>query len=1319
MSSDSSWSLRGIDPRVRQAAREAARREGVTVGQWLNRKLLEGGGTAEEALEAELLRKSSRESDEGAGEGEGRDRDTQRGWVRDGARDGQRDRDDHWADPRDGDREALRYLRGRDQNHAPERPDERPDERRDRLSRDNARETAREGDRDVRGRTHLGEPVRKEDATSLARAVDQLSRRIDATEQRTTLAITGIDQSVTGIISRLKLTEDGKSQLSEQFDETLDEIDAVRSELADRILRLENDDAQRRNLEALKTLEAALGDVAAQSDQRTESLSEKLGLLETALGDVSQRFLAADAAAKQFGSDLARRIDTSNEHASLQLRRTREELEKQLDTRQTQLAEKLEELSAEAESARERIEQQLREVGSRVETAERATNNAIRALEGSFVSLDQRLNEIKNEGAGIPETLAAEIAEIKAQTSQALNGAKLEAFEASRSATESVKRAEAALNATLDARINTLEQRLMAMAEQQSGSAASAEEMSLAAKEAAIGALERVLAKHLADIESRLSDAEARQSAALKQVAEKYSQTALAILPRLDEIENALEAAPQDNPADIDRLIEARMREVESRSNASIARIGDEVARIAQGLQDKITASDTRQSAAFEDFRRGFESLKHDLGEQDARTRKLIEESASRTPDVVKSALETISRRLDASDEAISAGLSPMKRQLSSFAARIEVLEDRSTGAFANNEPAPPPFAEETAESFGRQTRGGAPGGNDPFVQASGTTVMESRSDVQAIAELERSQDIALRGKPQGLGLPTPEVGKSHQTPSQDRAADLDRLGAFDDGLPPLDDDFDDVSLELGQSASDPREEELPVAKAVETTSAKKSSDKGTSERKVPPKGVGADPNVINALRRTARGRSAAAAEASAQNEKAALGFSPITQTPKKAIDRRVVYGFAGLAIVSVGAAFAVMRSAEGPGIIGSAERDQGLKELIDGRGNDAEAEAPVTGFADATDFAVIGDALPMPEAASEDDSLSVDVAGEAVVVASGIEASTVPSSVISPDVTPPDAAPERAAATTPAARPAPATGPDVVAVAAPATEPSAAVAPVTEEGGIVVPASIRQAANSGNSVAQFQLGSNLVDAGRVEEGLSYIRQAANAGLAPAQYRLAKMYENGQGLAPDLAEARRWTERAAAAGNRKAMHFLGILHAEGRGTPTNFPEASEWFQSAAVLGSTDSQYNLAVLYEKGLGVPQSLPDAYAWFSIAGRAGDRGALERSREIGEQLPPEARSEADQAVRNFTPAPMSQDANGLFGRVTWELPELRGSAAVERAQSLLGTLGYDVGTPDGVVGSRTRSAIITYQRSNGLQQTGRVDAALLRRLEADTGR
>ena len=56
-----------------------------------------------------------------------------------------------------------------------------------------------------------------------------------------------------------------------------------------------------------------------------------------------------------------------------------------------------------------------------------------------------------------------------------------------------------------------------------------------------------------------------------------------------------------------------------------------------------------------------------------------------------------------------------------------------------------------------------------------------------------------------------------------------------------------------------------------------------------------------------------------------------------------------------------------------------------------------------------------------------------------------------------------------------------------------------------------------------------------------------------------------------------------------------------------------------------------------------------------------------------------------------------------------------AVRNIQAILGKLGYDAGTPDGVVGGKTTAAIAAFQKQAGLTQNGKIDETLIRALLA----
>jgi len=273
-------------------------------------------------------------------------------------------------------------------------------------------------------------------------------------------------------------------------------------------------------------------------------------------------------------------------------------------------------------------------------------------------------------------------------------------------------------------------------------------------------------------------------------------------------------------------------------------------------------------------------------------------------------------------------------------------------------------------------------------------------------------------------------------------------------------------------------------------------------------------------------------------------------------------------------------------------------------------------------------------------------------------------------------------------------------------------------------------AVKAGNPIAQFQKGLVQLQAGQMEEGARLIRLAANRNQPAAQYRLAKLYESGTGIAKDPITARELIERAARGGNRIAMHDLGNYHAYGQGGLTrDMGEALDWFEKAAERGVVDSQFNVAFLREGNEGVPADVETALFWYFIAARQGDQGAPERISVVSEQLDAEAIAGIKSRAERFNPKPVDEAANGVFRNVPWakttENSARNASPAqsaqilkIRDAQTLLSALGYEVGTPDGISGAKTREAVKSFEAVNGLPETGQITDELIQKLEIATG-
>ena len=105
----------------------------------------------------------------------------------------------------------------------------------------------------------------------------------------------------------------------------------------------------------------------------------------------------------------------------------------------------------------------------------------------------------------------------------------------------------------------------------------------------------------------------------------------------------------------------------------------------------------------------------------------------------------------------------------------------------------------------------------------------------------------------------------------------------------------------------------------------------------------------------------------------------------------------------------------------------------------------------------------------------------------------------------------------------------------------------------------------------RYSLGADA--AGAVE---SY-RLAADRGNALAQFNLAMMYELGQGMEPDCAEATKWFLKAAEQGDAGGQLQMGKRCHRGSFAPLAHDaresriEAYKWFKLAAAQGYRDSE----------------------------------------------------------------------------------------------------------------------------------------------------
>ena len=197
------------------------------------------------------------------------------------------------------------------------------------------------------------------------------------------------------------------------------------------------------------------------------------------------------------------------------------------------------------------------------------------------------------------------------------------------------------------------------------------------------------------------------------------------------------------------------------------------------------------------------------------------------------------------------------------------------------------------------------------------------------------------------------------------------------------------------------------------------------------------------------------------------------------------------------------------------------------------------------------------------------------------------------------------------------------------------------------LPQGLRDAATSGDVNAQFELGLRLIEGRGVAKdpraAAQWFEQAAARELPIAQYRLGALYEKGVGVARDPQLAMSWYTKAATAGNARAMHNLAVMNAEAAtGGKPDYAEAARWFRKAGQFGVRDSQFNLGVLYARGMGVPPDLTQAWVWFSLAAQQGDTDASKKRDEVAAKMDAKALVAAAKALAAFQLATPSAAAN-----------------------------------------------------------------------------
>lgn len=1027
--------------------------------------------------------------------------------------------------------------------------------------------------------------------------LDGLAQRIEAVEARSTLAITGIDQSVLGLLARLENTENSTSAMAAEVERMIDELRETHEALQDKVGTLEADDSNAKNLEAMKAFEDALGKLAShvyEEGRLTQDENAAMrGRVESGFSDIGERVESMEIKVESTLSDAAQRVEKAVEQAELRSEGASRQLASRVSALETSFATKVDTVDARVKSvegdvsgAITSMESTLARIQDRLHRAETTTDTALKALEHTFASLDERIESVADMAS--PETTNAWKAELEARFDALAADLRQNVEESRRQLADEIERAAAGASPEL---MGQLESRVNAL-----------EDAPVTAQIEEIG--EQVAG--LSDtLDQRVVESERRSAAAIEQVGEQVATAIKHVQARQEQGQRAL----------TERVAGSEKRQ-EARLSDALCNISD---RLAEMQNQTVTAVSPVQRAIVSLASR-LESL------EDFTTPPNAETTAEALPDMPELEIDTTPLRIDT----------------------IEAEDESEDIIAAEPESALPVQAEIEDFEEDEDFIAGLPDFDDePAVAA--TEEMDSADDLDvwehldAEPEMESADEDYLTASSEHEAFdPLPE------TSVQEEADPLEELGSWDETQDEARDSdvfaFEENGLE--EIAPEPEDETLAhntEAFAPETTEAE---DREPEEAK----------DYLS------RARTAAIAAASEQGpaKRTKRGRRSAASAPAKAPAKASGGSGRKLPVIAAASMFAI--AAAGAGGWVALRGKQVIAE------NEPPTIATKSSLAEATAEQVEEPSLTgieFTEAAplELDDALFEDEGS-----AAGIE-----------ELIAPEAAP-------------------IPVVLELPTVPSAPT--------------LQQAAEDGNAVAQFQWGEARLEAQDLAIGADFISRAAQQGLPAAQYRLAKLHERGLGVPRDFVEARAWTERAANGGNVKAMHDLAVFFADGEGGPQSYAAAAEWFRKAADFGIVDSQYNLAVLYENGLGISPSQTEALYWYEVASMNGDASAPGNVATLREALPLDQAQQALRKASGWSVSPLNRPANGTFATQSWESAS---RAQVEAVQTVLNGLGYDAGTPDGIAGAGTRTAIRAFQADSGLETSGTIDATLVETLNA----
>ena len=1235
MSQTGPWSVKGIDARAREAARERARQEGMTLGEYLNSLILKGGEVGAQDIVAPIA--------------------------------------------------------------APK-------------------------------------PKPQAGASSL----NKLVSRIEAAEARSTLAITGIDQSVVGLLKRIEDAETEHIAMARHVDGVIDDIRSTYDALRDKVRKIEEDDSAEQNLEALKALENALGKLAShvyEENALAQSETDAIkGRVEMGFTDVNERLESMDTKVEKTLTDAARRVERAVEQAELRAEGTARHLSERMSTLDTKIGRqerndeqittrldaveskiernddqvatrfedteatierndekvnaRIDKTDAKLEELGEQVDERLSDAEARIQHADELVtarlDNADEKLLQIGENIDERLKgaeakiqysdekskarlenaetkleqfeeqfgeRIKGAEARIErqertdEDLNGRVEEVEtrigiAESTLEDTGTRVDAIEGDVStALESMEgtllriqdrlnRAETTTDAalkSLESTFDVLDQRIGEVAkaapehafelrkqfEERFDGLADELRASIAATRAELAAeIESVATAGIApeqletfetklsDLQRSLTESDERQSGAIETVGEQVNRISENFDKRLTDIEET--EGSEHIAAEFGKLasaVEERLEQLEDRESTVIERVGDEMTKIADQLDQRISDSEQRSATAIEQVGEQVSRVANKLqSRQDdafAAFARKIDDSTNRSDARLSDALANVSERLELMQSQSASTLSPVQKAIASLATRLDSLEEFAA----------PPFAEAPRAAALPELHPLPI--NDPLFANEKKAELDASDLLEEIAfeetedepETEAELELEPEQEPEQSAAPEIEI----ETDAAEIYGDLASTITVD---VPDDERVEDVEI-ASDAAFEPGIESWDEVR--EGADAPTEAEEYTAEVPAPAAAEAADDPVSEL-----ENWDDSASEARDSDVFDDVFEAPVdagADAPKEINEEDVTK--ASVDDYLKNARAAARNAAETPAAAKDKRKSQ--KEKAPKAGQDAEttgnggsgsSKLPLIATASVVALATAGgtayyamkdnDTIDLQKIATPQTAANTSVSeanspapvatAEAIIEEDLFEepAATQVASVAPTEVTDPEqelVTADALAAPKPAVTPEPAKpAPAAPKPAAPEETVLTAAAPQPKAASALSP-------GSNQSVPRITLPVSL-------------ESAAASGDPKAMYMLAKSKLETGGYAEGAA----LMKRSADAGEPAAQYRLGKLHEKGLGVPRDLTQARKWTETAANGGNIRAMHDLAVFYAEGAGGPQSYAAAVNWFRKAAEFG---------------------------------------------------------------------------------------------------------------------